>query len=217
MDLRNFIDLDEDEERSEVKEIRRVTLGSPEYPYLLSKIDERPEVLYAKGNVNLLQEPAVAIVGTRELSEEGETYARKIAEFYARQGFVIVSGLAIGVDTVAMKSALKSGGRVIAVLPTLGKIVPESNEELACKILDREGLLISESISRSLKKYMFVYRNRIISGISLGVIVVETDIRGGTMHTVDYAKKQKKLIIVADIPAEGNKKLIEEGYPVFRL
>ena len=122
MDLRDFIDLDEEEEKSEIKEIREVTLGSPEYPYLLSKIDKPPKVLYAVGNVNLLQKPAVAIVGTRELSEEGAIYARKIAEFYARQGFVIVSGLALGADTIAIKSALKSGGRVIAVLPTLEKI-----------------------------------------------------------------------------------------------
>jgi len=216
VDLRKF-GIGVGEEKYEEEEICEIRLDSPEYPYLLSKIEKPPEVLYAKGNTDLLHKPAVAIVGARELSEAGAKYAREIAKFYARKGFVIVSGLALGADTIAMKSALESGGRVIAVLPTLGKIIPKSNEELANEILDNEGLLISEWIARSVRKYMYIKRNRIISGISLGIVVVETGIEGGTMHTVDYAKKQKRLIIVADTPADGNRKLIEEGYPVFKL
>ncbi len=216
VDLRKF-GIGVGEEKYEEEEICEIRLDSPEYLYLLSKIEKPPEVLYAKGNTDLLHKPAVAIVGARELSEAGAKYAREIAKFYARKGFVIVSGLALGADTIAMKSALESGGRVIAVLPTLGKIIPKSNEELANEILDNEGLLISEWIARSVRKYMYIKRNRIISGISLGIVVVETGIEGGTMHTVDYAKKQKRLIIVADTPADGNRKLIEEGYPVFKL
>lgn len=216
MSLKKF-GIDVDGERIEQNDIREIRLGSPDYPYLLSKIDDPPKVLYAKGNTDLLHKPAVAIVGTRELSDEGERYAREIARLYARQGFVIVSGLAIGADTIAIKSAIENEGRVIAVLPTLGKITPESNKRLAEKILDNDGLLLSERNTESIRKYMFTKRNRIISGISLGVVVVETGVEGGTMWTVKYAKKQKRLIVVADVKAEGNRKLIGEGYPVFRL
>ena len=96
-------------------------------------------------------------------------------------------------------------------------IVPKSNKQLAEEIVKKDGLLISERMNGTLKKYYFVQRNRIISGISDIVVVVETDVKGGTMHTVKFAKKQGKNVLVADLPAPGNQKLIEEGFEVLRL
>lgn len=216
MDLRMFgIDIDEKEYKQ--NRIYKIRFGSSDYPYLLSKIEKPPRVLYAVGNIDLLHEPAIAIVGTRKPSNDGVKYAKEVAKIFVKRGFVIVSGLALGVDTFAIKSALENNGKVIAVLPTLGKITPKSNKKLAEEILNNKGLLISEWNTKSVQRYMFIERNRIISGISLGIIVIETGIKGGTMWTINYAKKQKRLIIVADIQAEGNRRLISEGYPMLKF
>lgn len=191
--------------------------NSKDYPSLLKRIEDAPELLYAKGDTSLLNKPSVAIVGTRKPTKEGKRAANKIAEFYGEGGFVIVSGLAQGVDSLSMKAALKIGAPVIGVLPSpLDNIVPKKNEKLAMEILEKGGLLISEyPEGNSVQKYHFIQRNRIISGISLSTVVVETSIKGGTMHTVNFAKKQKRIIVVADIPTEGNQKLKEESIPTF--
>jgi DNA processing protein len=210
--LDRWIDLAYEDQELELKEIK---IDDPEYPYLLKNVRDPPKTLFVKGNTELLRKPSVAIVGSRKPSDQGIRYAEKIAEFCVDRGFVVISGLALGVDTVAIKSALDSGGKVIAVLPTITKVVPKSNTELANKILKQGGLLIAENNRKTVRNYMFIKRNRIISGISMCVVVVETDLEGGTMHTVDYAKKQGRMIIVADLNANGNKKLIKDGYPVF--
>ncbi|AIG97406.1 putative Rossmann fold protein nucleotide-binding protein involved in DNA uptake [Archaeoglobus fulgidus DSM 8774] len=187
------------------------------YPYLLKQITRPPKVLYAIGNTDILNKPAIGIAGTRNPSEIGKFYARKVAEFFSEKGFVIVSGLAKGVDAIAIETALNCGANVIAVLPSIENITPKENKDLAKRILKQDGLIISEFKNRRIKKYQFIERNRIISGISLGIVVVESDIVGGTMHTVRFAKEQRRPIIVADVDAEGNKRLIEEGFPVFRV
>jgi len=208
---------DYNEGRIQNMDIIEIEIGSPSYPFLLKQIKDPPRVLYARGDISLLNKPAVAIVGTRKPSKEGELYARKVAKFYSDQGFVIVSGLAFGIDAIAIDTALESGGMVIGVVPSISKIIPKKNEELAKEILNNRGLLLAESESEKVKKYQFVRRNRIISGLSLGVIVIETDIRGGTMHTVNFAKEQGRLIIVADLDAPGNKRLKRDGFPVIKL
>lgn len=192
-------------------------LNSKDYPSLLKRIEDAPEILYAKGDTSLLNKSSVAIVGTRKPTKEGRLAANKIAKFYGKKGYVIVSGLAQGVDSLSMKAALKIGAPVIGVLPSpLNNIVPKKNEKLAMEILEKGGLLISEyPEGNSVQKYHFIQRNRIISGISLSTVVVETSIKGGTMHTVNFAKKQKRIIVVADIPTEGNQKLKEESIPTF--
>jgi len=211
--LDKWVDLYENNE----SEFREIKIGDPEYPYLLKNVKDPPKIIFARGNTDLLKKPSIAIVGTRKPSEQGKRFTEKIAKFCVDKGFTVVSGFALGVDTVAIKSALSSGGKVIAVLPTIAKVVPESNRELADEILKQDGLLIAENDSRLVRNYMFIKRNRIISGISMCVVVVETGLEGGTMHTVKYAKEQGRMIIVADLNADGNRKLIEEGYPVFRL
>jgi DNA processing protein len=197
----------------------KITFDSPNYPPKLRGIDNPPRILYAVGNISLLwsNTPTVAIVGTRKVSNMGTIKTVEIAKYFATKGYTIASGLALGVDTIAMKTALKYRAKVIAVLPCINNIVPKSNKQLAEEIVKKDGLLISERMNGTLKKYYFVQRNRIISGISDIVVVVETDVKGGTMHTVKFAKKQGKNVLVADLPAPGNQKLIEEGFEVLRL
>ncbi len=199
-------------------EIVEIPLNSEMYPQKLRVIRNPPKILYALGNLDLLNRRIVAIVGTRNVSKMGEMYARRSAELYAQKGYNIASGLAIGVDTIAMKSALNCGAKVIAILPSsIENIIPKSNKSLANEIVEKGGLLISEYNSNKIQKYHFIQRNRIISGLADLVVVVETSIKGGTMHTVKFAKEQGKKIIVADIPASGNRKLIDEGYEVLRI
>lgn len=196
-----------------------ISFESVNYPFILKSIKKPPETLHAIGNVSLLNKPSVAIVGTRNPSKEGISAATEIAKIYGEHGLTIASGLANGVDSIAMESALKAKNSVIGVLPSsLDNIVPKQNKPLAEKILKKNGLLISEyPEGTKLQKYHYIKRNRIISGIAMLTIVVETAIEGGTMHTVNFAKDQKRPILVVDLPTEGNQKLIVESSPVLKL
>ncbi len=209
--LNKWIDLE-----NEQGDLIELSKDDPRYPFLLKAANDSPKVLFAKGNIELLNKPSVAIVGTRKPSPEGIAFARSIAKFCVENGFIVVSGLALGIDSEAMRAALDSGGKVVAVLPTIAEIVPKSNKNLADEILKKGGVLISENNTKKVNKGMYVKRNRIISGISTCVIVVEATLSGGTMHTVRFAKEMGRMVIVADLDAEGNRKLIDYGYPVFR-
>lgn len=197
--------------------VLEISIDSDNYPYLLKRIKNPPKVLYALGNVELLDKNSVAIIGTRKPSSKGKLAAERAAKKYGEDGFVIVSGLALGIDAIAMESALSVEAPVIGVLPSsLDNIVPKKNMDLAERIIKNNGVLISElSEGTKIQKYHYINRNRIISGISTLTIVAETLVKGGTMHTVKFAKEQIKPIIVADIPTSGNKKLKEEGLPTF--
>lgn len=192
---------------------------SPEYPFLLKNIKKSPKILYAKGNLDILNKSAVAIVGTRKPTKEGTKAAKKIAKYYAENGFNIVSGLALGVDSIAMNAALSNNTQVIGVLPSsLDNIIPKSNLGLAKKILENNGLLITEySKDTNVQKYHYINRNRIISGISILTVIVETSVKGGTMHTFNFAKEQRRPIIVADLPSEGNLLLKGQSIPTFNI
>lgn len=196
-----------------------ISFQSVNYPPLLKTIKKPPEKLYALGNINLLDKPSVAIVGTRKPSRDGISAASEVAKIYGKQGLSIVSGLASGVDSIAMESALDANTLVIGVLPSsLDNIVPKRNQPLAEKILKNNGLLITEyPEATKVQKYHFINRNRIICGISMLTVVVETAVKGGTMHTVNFAKEQRRPILVVDLPNEGNQKLINENSPVMRM
>lgn len=163
------------------------------YPAALSEIADPPPVLFAKGKVELLSEPRrVAVVGTREPSTFGETAAKTITAELGRAGWTIVSGLAVGVDTLAHETALEVGAPTIAVLGNgLDRVYPKGNERLAEQILERGGLLLSElpfgapPIPRNL-----IARDRLQSGLAAAVVVAQTGVKGGTMHTVRFAAEQ---------------------------
>lgn len=173
----------------------------PSYPDSYRLLEDYPIFLYCKGNVNLLKSlDNIAVIGTREVSEVGTKIARGTAAYFAQKGYTIVSGLAKGVDAVAHRAALEVRGKTIAVLIDVGKIYPKENLELANQIISQDGLLIAENRPNSFQgKNAFVLRDRLQSGLSLAIFPIETDIIGGTMHTVKYAKKQGRLNFVPNI------------------
>ncbi len=165
-------------------EFKTLKLSDEKYPELLKKIYDPPEELYVKGDVNSLNTRCIAIVGTRKPTQYGLSIAKKLGEDLARSGFTIVSGLAEGIDTQAHRGALDAGGRTIAVFGCgIDQIFPAGNRALAGEI-ENNGALVSEygpGIEGA--KWTFPRRNRIISGLSVGVIVVEGGYESGAMIT----------------------------------
>ena len=191
----------------------------PEFPSLLDGIPDPPFVLYIKGDIAALRAPAVAVVGTREPTEYGVRMGKNIAGILAVRGLTVVSGLAIGCDTAGHRGCLDAGGRTVAVLAHgLDMVYPKQNAALAARILESGGCLVSEyPIGASPRGRFFVERDRLQSGLSAGTAVVETDVHGGTMHTVDYALRQGRLLGCVVHPEEfrsdksrGNELLVKE-------
>ena len=169
------------------------------YPKYLLKVKDHPPILFAKGNLELLnQQNTIAIVGSRKALPESINLTKEISKHFIEQDFVIVSGLAEGIDTQAHKTAIEYKGKTIAVLPSdIINIYPATNKQLAQQILDNNGLLLSEyPINSKMGKYNFIDRDKIQSGLSLGVFVVESKIDGGTMHTANFCQKHERLLIV---------------------
>lgn len=175
------------------------------FPFNLSKIEDFPILLFCTGNIELLKSNKnVAVIGTRDNSQVGQRIATITSSYFATEGFTIISGLARGIDSVAHETALDSKGSTIAVLVDITSIYPKENYRLAKRIIDQGSLLISENIPGTFQsKGAFVVRDRLQSGLSLGVFPIETDVQGGTMHTVGFAKKQNRLIFVPDIRNQG--------------
>jgi DNA processing protein len=174
-----------------------LTIGDDAYPQLLRLIPDPPLVLFVKGKpASLSAAPTVAVVGTRHPTECGVQVASRISRSLASAGCCIVSGLALGIDTAAHQGALEGGGQTVAVFGTpLDKVYPADNKELARKILDFGGAWVSETpTGGSTRRNSFVLRDRIQSGLSAVVIPVQTDIGGGTMHTVRFAHKHFRLL-----------------------
>ena len=191
---------------------KRIFLGHRDYPKNLGEIDQPPQFLYVLGELKEKDFKAIAIVGSRHMSQRGEEMAFQYAYFFASFGFTIVSGLARGIDTVAHKAALAAeGGRTIAVLGNgLNTIYPPENNKLAQHIISR-GALISEFSPRALPdKQNFLLRNRIVSGLSRAVLVIEGDRRSGTLNTASHAANQNRDVYA--IPgSSATDYLIENG------
>ncbi|MDF1534568.1 MAG: DNA-processing protein DprA [Methanosarcinaceae archaeon] len=183
---------------SQKHDIQIISKDSSDYPKPLLQIPDPPALLHVKGNINALNKDCIAIVGTRNPTSFGASQAKKYGESFAKEGYVVVSGLAKGVDSAAHKGALSSNGLTVAVLAHgLNTIYPSKNKQLADNILENNGALISEHPwGTSSNRSFFVSRNRIQSGLSLGVLVIETKINGGTMHTVRFCEKQNRALIV---------------------
>ncbi|RFM34467.1 DNA-processing protein DprA [Chitinophaga silvisoli] len=199
-----------------------ITYKDELYPKQLLEIPDFPIVLSYKGNIQSLSEkPNIAVIGTREPTEYGARIGERIAEVFAGYKFNIVSGLAIGCDTAGHKGALKGKGTTTAVLAHgLDHIYPKENRELADEILQNDGVLLSEYFvkTRALSNF-FVERDRIQAGLSQLVVVVETGVKGGTMHTVKYCEEYKRSLVCIAHPdkwlnhekVQGNQMLIREG------
>ena len=171
------------------------TLTYQSLPERLQHIPQPPQCLYVASDNwdDLLQRPAVAIVGSRQPTAYGRSVTRQLAGDLAAQGVVIVSGLAYGVDSLAHEGALASGGLTLAVLPAgLASVYPRSHRRLAEQVLSQGGALVSEydNACQQPQRYQFVERNRLIAGFSRIVIVTEAGLASGSRHTVDFANEQ---------------------------
>jgi DNA processing protein len=168
-----------------------ITLADLHYPKRLLETDQPPPLLYAKGNLQILKRPAMAIVGSRHATAQGETTAENFAESLCRAGLVVVSGLALGIDGAAHRGALKADGATIAVVGTgLDIVYPAKHKALAHQIA-QHGLLLSEyALGTPSINYNFPRRNRIISGLSEGCLVVEANVDSGSLITAKLAIEQ---------------------------
>ena len=194
-----------------------ISYGDSRYPALLKQISSPPLLLFAQGNLELLSSYQIAIVGSRSCTPYGQQKAHDLAQQLAQAGFTITSGLAIGVDGMAHQGALKETGATIAVLGTgLNNLYPKRHSSLAYKIREK-GLLLSEFWPDTpAYPNNFPRRNRIISGLSLGTLVIEASIRSGSLITARYATEQNRDVFAlpgsVDNPqACGCLKLIQEG------
>lgn len=168
-----------------------ITLADQHYPAPLLEIANPPALLYAKGNLDHLKLPSIAMVGSRHATPQGEKNAEDFAEHLCRHGLCVVSGMALGIDGAAHRGALKSTGATIAVVGTgLDIVYPAKHRELAHHIVQK-GLMLSEfPLGTPSKAQHFPRRNRIISGLSIGCLVVEANIDSGSLITARLAAEQ---------------------------
>ncbi len=205
----------------ENKRIELISFKDKKYPNKLKKINNMPPFLYVRGNLENLYDDNIAIIGSRDASEYGKFVARRIAKQIADKNINIVSGLAIGIDKFAHLGALDSNiGKTIAVLGTgvsEKEVYPLENKKIFDKILENNGTIVSEfKLGTAPTKYNFPKRNRIISGLSEKIVVVEAKNKSGSLITVDYALEQGKDVFavpgnITSKNSEGTNKLIQEG------
>ena len=195
---------------------------SPGYPRSLIEICDPPPVLYCRGKWEPRDDLAIAIVGSRHCTLYGRQQAERLAASLARAGFTIVSGLARGIDAAAHEGALAAGGRTIAVMGTgLCNIYPPEHRDLAARVA-KQGVLISEvPLDQAPLPGLFPQRNRIISGMSSGVIVIEASRRSGALHTVRHANEQGRDVFavpgrIDSLASEGCHDIIRDGATLIR-
>jgi DNA processing protein len=189
-----------------------------EVGYLLLPIDDAPLLLLVKGNPAAAQQPQIAMVGSRQFSHYGEHWANYFATGLVHCGFTITSGLALGIDSICHRAALAAEGGTVAVLGSgLDNIYPRRHRRLAERIVENGGALISEYLVTDLPMPdHFPRRNRIISGLSLGVVVIEASLRSGTLITARYALEQGREVFalpgaLGNPMSEGTHWLIQQG------
>lgn len=218
--IKNFQQWDEVEKQLKVvdgKGMKAVGFNDSQYPAVLKEMADSPIVLYIRGNYYPDDKYGIAVVGSRKHSVYGETVTQKISGELSSAGLTIISGMARGIDTLSHKSALASGGRTIAVLGCgLDICYPAENKGLMEKIIS-SGCIISEFPPSTLpNKENFPRRNRLISGLSLGVLVVEAASDSGSLITASYALEQNKEVFavpgnITSKTSEGTNNLIQQG------
>jgi DNA processing protein len=215
---RDHIDLDAELARIEKAGIRVVTREDADYPKNLREIYDPPLVLYVKGTLAGDDALAIAIVGSRRTTLYGQEMARKLAFQLARVGVTVVSGLARGIDTAAHKGALQAKGRTVAVIGCgIDLMYPAENKKLADEIIAKGGAVVTEfPFGVAPDRQNFPMRNRIISGWSMGVVVVEANLKSGALITVGQAAEQGRQVFAVpgradSILSRGTNKLIKDG------
>lgn len=210
-------EIDSQLEKLDIKGIKIVTFNDKDYPETLRNIDDAPVVLYIKGKMQMEDKFAIAVVGSRKYSFYGRFTAEKLSSELSSMGFTIVSGMARGIDTLAHAAAIKSGGRSIAVLGSgIDVPYPPENKGLMEKISD-SGYVMSEfRPGTQPDRENFPRRNRLISGLSLGVLVVEAASDSGSLITASCAAEQGKEVFavpgnINSVNSAGTNELIKNG------
>ncbi|MBT4277810.1 DNA-protecting protein DprA [Candidatus Falkowbacteria bacterium] len=192
---RKQINPEQEIENLKKEQIKVITIESENYPEMLKSINNPPFLLFYKGTLKKLSR-SLAIVGTRAMSAYGKQATYNIATELSNNGLTIVSGLALGIDTIAHKSALEANGKTIAVLGSgINKenIYPQANQNLTEQIINSGGAIISEHPpGTEALHFHFPMRNRIVSGLSLGTLVIESKEKGGSLITAEYALEQNR-------------------------
>ena len=204
--------------RMEKLNVSAMTRVGKEYPESLQHIPDPPPVLFIKGSLTLESEKQLAIVGTRRATYDGKKSASVFAGILTESGVSIVSGLARGIDTLAHTACLEAGGHTIAVLGNgLASVYPPENESLAQQIVDHGGSVISElPLDETPSRWTFPARNRLIAGLSRGVLIVEGDRKSGSLITANAALEQGREVFaipgsIYNSQAEGTNYLIQNG------
>lgn len=204
-------------QRLEQRGLQALTFSHPHYPEILKSIDDPPCLLYAIGDTSLLGKPSIAMVGSRRATRYGKEMAFELAQDLAATGAVIVSGMARGIDSCSHRGALAAEGKTIAVLGCgVDVVYPPENQELYDEIA-KKGLLISEYLpgAEPLGNH-FPARNRIISGLSTAVILVEAGERSGALHTLNFALEQGREVFalpgnINSPNSAGTNRMIRDG------
>lgn len=193
---------------------------SPDFPPSLNNIPYPPKHLYALGDSleSLWAAPMLSVIGSRRATPYGLAVTRELAGDAAQKGIVIVSGMALGIDGAAHKAALEAGGKTVAVLPCgLDRFYPATHNSLGRRIVEKGGAIITEyPEGTDPRRENFIERNRLVSGISQALLVVEAAERSGTLHTVNFALEQGKTVLavpgnITSPISKGTNNLIKAG------
>jgi DNA processing protein len=204
-------------EKLERHHIRALTWNDPDFPARLKEIYDVPPLLYVKGNITQEDEWTIAVVGTRRATIYGREVTERLVNDLVRNRITVVSGLARGIDSIAHRTALEAGGRTIAVFACgLDEVYPPENVKLAQAIMEHGALVSEHPLGTRPKKEHFPLRNRIMSGLSLGVLVIEGDVNSGAMITANRALEQNREVFavpgnVLSPASRGTNRLIKEG------
>ena len=194
-----------------------IKFGDPAFPELLAQLQDPPEELHVLGDVDVMHLPALAIVGSRNPTRAGARSAYEFANFLARTGFCIVSGLAQGIDTAAHRGALDAGAPTVAFLGTgIDRVYPAANRDLAHQIAETGALVSEFPLGTQPARWHFPRRNRLISGLCLGTVVVEAARRSGSLITARLAAEQGREVFalpgsIHNPLARGCHQLIRSG------
>lgn len=188
-----------------------------DYPVALLPYDDSPPILFVKGQTDILQQSQIAMVGSRKPSSQGTQIAYDFAHYFAEQGYVVTSGLAIGIDTASHHGAITSGQSIAVIATGLDQCYPAENQKLWQQIIATGGAIVTEFLPGTPpRKEYFPHRNRIISGLSAGTLVVEANLKSGSLITAQKAADQGKQVFA--IPGhiysqfhQGCHQLIREG------
>jgi DNA processing protein len=196
-----------------------MTIDDPEYPKRLRHIYDPPSLLWGRGSKEALSQAGVAVIGTRKPGAYGQQTARNFSASLSERGLSVISGLAYGIDTLAHAACVEAGGTTVAVLGSgINRIYPGTNRRLADKIIQTGGCIISEFVPDTAPdRENFPVRNRVVSGLSLGVLVVESDVTGGSMITAYAALDQGREVFavphdISNPGGRGGNTLIKKGH-----